>query len=44
MKRRADRRSTETVLTATEVATSMAAETRSTGAVPRAPKQRRKRR
>jgi len=44
MQRRVARRSGETVLTATEVATAMATEERATGAVPRAPKQRSKRR
>ena len=44
MQRRVARRSGETVLTASEAATAMATEERSTGAVPRAPKQRSKRR
>lgn len=44
MQRRVARRSGETVLTASEVATAMATEERTTGAVPRAPKQRSKRR
>jgi preprotein translocase subunit SecF len=44
MQRRVARRSGETVLTAAEAATAMAVEERSTGATPRAPKQRGKRR
>jgi preprotein translocase subunit SecF len=44
MQRRVARRSGETVLTAAEVATAMAVEERNTGATPRAPKQRSKRR
>ncbi|MDJ0954306.1 MAG: protein translocase subunit SecF [Acidimicrobiia bacterium] len=44
MQRRVARRSGETVLTAAEVATAMAIEDRSSGATPRAPKQRGKRR
>ena len=44
MQRRVARRSGETVLTAAEVATAMAVEERSTGATPRAPKRRSKRR
>jgi preprotein translocase subunit SecF len=44
MQRRVARRSGETVLTASEVATAMATEERTTGAVPRPPKQRSKRR
>ncbi len=44
MQRRVARRSGETVLTAAEVATSMATEERVTGATPRAPKQRSRRR
>ncbi|MCP3996438.1 MAG: protein translocase subunit SecF [bacterium] len=44
MQRRVARRSGQTVLTATEAATAMATEERTTGAVPRAPKQRSKRR
>jgi preprotein translocase subunit SecF len=44
MQRRVARRSGETVLTAAEVASGSATEVRSSGAVARAPKQRRKRR
>jgi preprotein translocase subunit SecF len=44
MQRRVARRSGETVLTAAEASSAMATEVRSTGAVPRAPKPRRKRR
>ncbi len=44
MQRRVARRSGETVLTAAETATGTATELRSSGAVPRAPKQRGKRR
>jgi preprotein translocase subunit SecF len=44
MQRRVQRRSGETVLTAAEVGTGFATEVRSTGAEPRAPKQRRRRR
>ncbi len=44
MQRRVARRSGQTVLTAAEAATAMATEERSTGATPRAPKQRSKRR
>ena len=44
MQRRVARRSGETVLTAAEVATAMAVEERTSGATPRAPKQRGKRR
>ena len=44
MQRRVARRSGETVLTAAEVATAMAVEERNTGARPRAPKQRGRRR
>lgn len=44
MQRRVARRSGQTVLTANEAATAMATEERTTGAVPRAPKQRSRRR
>jgi preprotein translocase subunit SecF len=44
MQRRVARRSGETVLTAAEASSAMATEVRGTGATPRAPKQRRKRR
>jgi preprotein translocase subunit SecF len=44
MQRRVARRSGETVLTAAEVGSQTATEVRSTGATPRAPKQRRRRR
>ena len=44
MQRRVERRSGQTVLTAAEAATATATEERATGAAPRAPKQRSKRR